>query len=329
MSRVRQTLGYRVLHAYVRWLYTACYGRVFEVHGREHVPANGPVLFVATHQNNLADGLSLLYASPRRPVFAVRADFFRSPLAAWGLGLLRALPMYRADHGRRAIADKLPATMDRLRAHLVAGGSAVITAEGSSAPTRTLRRLKKGWARLALDVRPDAPDLAVVPVAIEYSDWDRWGPDVRVVCGAPLALEPPADDVPRQLNALNERMHTALSGLLSDDAQVAAWHRRVTERRRGIDLGWRVLGLPPLLVVLAAFAPVFLLARQRVRAHPRDDFRSTLEIAIVGLGVPVWAAVLGVAAWAGFGGLVTGLGVLVLPLLLWTAARCWIAWTAA
>jgi 1-acyl-sn-glycerol-3-phosphate acyltransferase len=329
VSRVRQSPVYRLIHAYVRWLYTACYCRTFEVRGRDQAPETGPVLFVATHQNNLADGLSLVAASPRRPVFAVRADFFQAPLAARGFRLLRAVPMYRADHGRRAIADKLPETMGRLRAHLAAGGSCVIMAEGSSAPTRTLRRLKKGWARLALDVLEDAPDLTVVPVAIEYSGWDRWGPDVRVVFGAPLAVEPAGADVPRQLNAMNGRMHAALSALLADAAEVAAWRERVTERRRGRDLAWRLLGLPALLLVLVAFAPVFLLARQRVRQHPRDDFRSTLEIAFVGLGVPVWAAGLGAGAWVAVGGLATGVGALALPLILWMAARCWIAWTAA
>ncbi len=327
MSRVRQSVGYRVLHAYVRWLFTACYARTVEVVGGERVPPRRPVLFVTTHQNNLADGLAVLFASRRRPVFAARADFVRA--APWAVRLLRVLPMYRADHGRRALADRLPATMDRLREHLVAGGSCAIMAEGSSAPSRTLRRLKKGWARLALDAAAEAPDLAVVPVAIEYSDWDHWGPDVRVVFGAPLTAAATPDDVPRWLNEMNGQMHEALSGLLADDAAVAAWHRGVTERRRPTERLWRALGLPALGLVLVAFAPVFGLAGRRVRRHPRADFRSTLEIAIVGLGVPVWAALLGLAALVVAPPLAVAAALLVVPLLLWVAARCWIAWTAA
>ena len=324
---IRQSLGYRLLYAYVRWMYTACYCRTVEVRGRAHVPADRPVVFVTTHQNNLADALALLFATPRRPAFVARADYFRRPAIDRALRFLRMLPMYRADHGRRAIADRLPETMDRLRAHLVAGGACAIMAEGSSAPSRTLRPLKKGWARLVLDTLPDAPRLAVVPVAIEYSDWDAWGPDVRVVVGAPLAVEPPGDDVPRQLNAMNERMADALTGLLADDAEVAAWHRRVTERRRGRDRLWRIAGLPALAVALVLLAPVLLLARRAVRTHPRADFQSTLEIGIVALGTPVWALLLGLAAWAAFGPAAFIVGALILPLVLWMAARSWIAWT--
>lgn len=325
-GRVRQSLAYRALHNYVRWVFTAFYARVFEVRRREHVPTEGPVLFVTTHQNNLADALAVLFASSRRPVFSARADFVRAAPRAFAL--LRILPMYRADHGRRALADKLPETMDRLRAHLVAGGSFAIMAEGSSAPQRTLRRLKKGWARLALDVLPDAPDLAIVPVAIEYSDWDDWGPDVRVTFGAPLAVDAVApDDAPRLLNAMNGRMEAALRDLLRDDAQVGVWHDRVSGRRRVADGLWRVFGLPVLTLVVVALAPVLGLARQRVRAHPRADFQSTLEIALVSLGAPVWLLLLGLVAGTGLGWGAFALGALVVPLVLWIAARSWIAWT--
>ena len=328
-GRVRQTLAYRALHAYVRWLYRACYCRTVEVVGRGRVPAEGPVLFVTTHQNNLADGLSVLFASSRRPVFAVRADFFRGRLAAWGFRLLRALPMSRGDHGRRALEEDLPATMRRLEAHLAAGGSCAIMAEGSSAPSRALRRLTKGWARLVLDALPEAPGLVVVPTALEFSDWQAWGPDARVVFGEPLAFEAAPDgDVPRRLNAMNARLTAALEALIADDAAVEAWHRRVSDRRRGLDAAWRLLGLPALAVVLVAFAPVFGLARHRVRAHPRRDFRSTLEIAVVGLGVPVWSAVLGWGAWAAFGLEAVSAGALALPAVLWVASRCWIAWAS-
>ncbi|MEM8556278.1 MAG: 1-acyl-sn-glycerol-3-phosphate acyltransferase [Bacteroidota bacterium] len=313
----------------MRWLYTACYCRTFTVEGRAHVPVDGPVVFVTNHQNNLADGLSVLFASERTPVFAARADFFRAPAAARGFAVLRVLPMYRADHGRRAIADRLPETMDRLRRHLVAGGAFALMAEGSSAPSRTLRTLKKGWARLVLDTLPEAPNLVVVPTALEYSDWDAWGPGVRVVFGEPIAFAPADKDVPRHLNAMNERLYDALDALIADDEAIAAWHRQITAQRRLRDRLWRIAGLPALVVALVLLFPVLLFTRRAVRTHPRADFRSTLEIAYIGLGAPIWLLLVGLVAGALAGWASFAVGALALPLVLWAAARCWIAWTAA
>lgn len=328
MIGVRPSLGYRMLYGYVRWMYTAAYSRRFEVRGAGRVPRTGPVILVTTHQNNLADACSVLFAAPRFPVFVARADYFRQPLAARAMRFMRVLPMYRADHGRRAIETGLPVTMRQLADHLRAGGACVIMAEGSSVPTRTVRRLKKSWARLYLDALPDAPGLSVVPVAIEYSDWRRWGPDVRVTFGEPLTFAPaPPGEVPRQLGAMNDHLHAALADLVDGDDAIATWHETVTDRRRGKDAAWRVAGLPALALVWALFWPVLILTRWAVRRHPRADFRSTLEIALVALGVPVWALGLGIAAWAAFGPIAAGAGTLVLPLVLWAAARGHIAWT--
>ncbi|MEO0557827.1 MAG: 1-acyl-sn-glycerol-3-phosphate acyltransferase [Bacteroidota bacterium] len=326
---MRQTLGYRLLYLYVRWVFTACYSRRFVVEGRERVPTDRPVLLVTTHQNNLPDALAVLFASARNPVFVARADFFRPPLVARIFRFLRMLPMYRADHGRAAIRSKLPATMRQLEAHLEAGGACAIMAEGGSVPVREVRRLKKGWARLVLDVLPTAPDLAVVPVAIEYSDWQDWGPDIRVRFGEPIAFAPVEyeEEVPRQLNAMNEQMHAALAAMVEDDEAIAAWHRAGTTSRRGRDGLWRILGAPVLLLIGLAVLPVILFARYRAKADPRPDFKSTIEVVVMTVATPIWALVLGLASTWAFGGLAFVLGALAVPVLLWMAARTTIAWT--
>ncbi|GAB5534000.1 MAG: hypothetical protein Rubg2KO_02490 [Rubricoccaceae bacterium] len=326
---MRQSLGYRLLYLYVRWVFTACYCRRFEVEGRQLVPTDRPVLFVSTHQNNLPDALALLFASARRPAFVARADFFRPPLVARIFRFLRMLPMYRADHGRAAIRSKLPATMRQLEAHLEDGGACAIMAEGGSVPVREVRRLKKGWARLVLDTLPGVPDLAVVPVAIEYSDWQDWGPDIRVRFGEPIAFEPVEDEgeVPRQLNRMNERMHDALAQMVDGDEAIAAWHDEIGTKRLWRDRLWRIVGAPVLVVIGLAFLPVVLFARYRARVDPRPDFKSTIEVVVMTAATPIWALLLGLAsAWL-FGGVAFALGALALPILLWMAARSFIAWT--
>ncbi|MEM6326964.1 MAG: 1-acyl-sn-glycerol-3-phosphate acyltransferase [Bacteroidota bacterium] len=325
---MRESLGYRLLYPYVRWVYTALYCRTFEVVGAERVPLDRPVVFVVTHQNNLPDACAVLFATPRRPVFVARADLFRSPLVARALGFLRILPMYRADHGRRAIEEKLPETMDRLRTHLISRGACVIMAEGTSATTRTLRRLKKGWARLVLDTLPEAEGLVVVPVAVEFSNWYAWGPDQRVTVGEPLVFEPASVGVPRHLNEMNARLHSALARLIRSDDEIEAWHRQISAQRTGRDALWRVVGLPALAVLLVAFAPVLVFTQWRVYRHPRADFRATIEVGTLAVGMPIWALGLGLVIAGTLGWEAFLAGAVALPLIGWAAARSWIAWTS-
>lgn len=322
----RPGIGYRLLYGYTKWFYLKCYCRHFEVHGTENVRTDRPTLYVTNHQNNLPDGLSILFAAPRKPVFVARADFFRRPIAEKALRFLRILPIHRADHGRSAIRNDLPETLGALSDHLAHGGSCVIMAEGSSEPIRTLRTLKKGWARLYLEAS-EKREIDIVPVVMEYSDWDHWGPDVRVTFGQRLIPDTANDrSVAQHLNDLNKLAHHAIGSMLSNDKEIFAWHTEITRRRAWKTPYIRVTGLPFLLFTLATLWPVLWLTHQQVKKSSRTDFRSTLETGFTGLGTPLWYLLLAVISL-----IVAGLSAylllwLTLPLVLWISSRCYIAW---
>lgn len=318
--------AYTLLYQYVKWVYIKLYCRTYSVRGLENVPRNGSVLFVTTHQNNLPDALSLGFASDRRPAFVARADLFRNPKVAVLLRFLKILPMHRADHGRKAITDELPETMHTLRDYLTAGHSCSIMAEGSSAPQRTLRTLKKGWGRLVQDAQSIGVNPTVIPVAMEYSDWQDWGPDSRVVFGKPMNLDVDGDTDAIRLNQMNQIAFDSISELLASDSEIEEWSHSITRQRFWLDSIWKIVGTPFLLVFSIINAPVFWLAHNRVKNHHRIDFKSTLQVGFIGLGTPLWLALLHLVALFFTTPVNIAFSALITPLVSYIAARCYIAW---
>ena len=84
-------------------LLTRTLARVFyrsvEVTGLEHVPKDGPVLFVANHANSLVDPLLLYARMPRRARFLAKSTLWKNPLLMPLLVLAGAVPVYRKQDG--------------------------------------------------------------------------------------------------------------------------------------------------------------------------------------------------------------------------------------
>ncbi|NVK27055.1 MAG: 1-acyl-sn-glycerol-3-phosphate acyltransferase [Flavobacteriia bacterium] len=324
----KPSIGYRFLYAYVHWMYRKCYCRHYEVMGIDNVPKRGATLFVTNHQNNLPDALSILFASSRKPVFVARADFFDNPTANRMLRFMRILPMYRADHGKTAITENLPTTMKELSDHLMAGGACVIMAEGSSAPARSLRPLKKSWARLAYSLKKQSIPIHVIPAVMEYNDWQDWGPDVRVTFGEPLDINL-LDELNegQQLRSMKERAEEKLKEMIRGDREIAEWSQETSRKKRKSTWIWRALSYVFIPITFLLMWPVLLITVNRVKSHSRIDFKSTLELGFIGLGTPFWIVLLSlisalVLTWK------IGLLVLVIgPIFLWAASRSYIAKT--
>lgn len=106
------------------------------VHGREHVPAEGPALLVANHLSYL--DIPLLGTSVKRPMrFVARASLRVNPILAWLIRSTGSIPIEPRAADRRA----LEAIVERLRlGELVAmfpegtraGGEAVLPFRGGA-----------------------------------------------------------------------------------------------------------------------------------------------------------------------------------------------------
>jgi 1-acyl-sn-glycerol-3-phosphate acyltransferase len=176
--------------------------------GREHVPAEGPVVLASLHRSNW-DSLAVGVRLPRRMRPMAKIELMRAPVLGWILRHGGAFPVRRGEADLQAIASAL--------AILRAGGVLLMFPEGTRNRDGTAE-VQPGAARIALQA-----GAAIVPVAVFNTDrarlWPPRFPQFRVGYGAPLELS--------DLKGLPLRVAAAEA--------TARWQRAVTELRRSLD----------------------------------------------------------------------------------------------
>ena len=306
--------------------------RRIEVAGLEHVPREGPVLFVANHTNGLVDPMVVFYALSRPVVFVAKSTLWRIPLLRSLLDLLGCVPVVRKreaaeeEEGALKGEERNRASFERLADVLGQGGAILIFPEGRSHSDPRLSPLRTGAARVfLLSKKPPV----VVPVGLWFEQKEIFRSDVLVKFGAPVS--PPAAGT---VEAWTEAMGAALASVTlnaddwKDHEVAAAVDALYGERMRGDFLEgeerlepagarFRVRQLllsarktlekahPGEVASLARRALAFdhLLSRIRLSPSALDVpppattilWHTSKALAVLVLGFPV--AVLGVAAW--------------------------------
>lgn len=186
----KRSFLYGLLKAFTRFWHNKIYYRKVIVLNAGNVPEDEPVIFAPNHQNALMDAMAVLCTRPGQPVFLARSDIFRKKTIARILTFLKILPVYRIRDGYSTLKNNdqiFRKTVDVLENK----NGLVILPEGSHAPYRRLRTLKKGIARLAFQAAEKSQfskDIKIVPVGIEYTDYYKFRQQLLVNYGEPISL---------------------------------------------------------------------------------------------------------------------------------------------
>jgi glycerol-3-phosphate O-acyltransferase/dihydroxyacetone phosphate acyltransferase len=204
----------RLFRILARFLAGLFYRRV-EVIGRERVPAAGPLVVAANHQQGLMDGLLLAATLPRRLRPIAKAPLFRYPLIGQFARLAGAIPVHRRqDEGRGPVDNE--AMFGAAHRALADGEALLIFPEGVSQPEPALMPLRTGAARLVLGSGASAPRATLLPVGLMFHEPGTFRVGSAVVLiGEPVPTEdesmPQGDEAVRRLTA---RLEAALRRLI-------------------------------------------------------------------------------------------------------------------
>ncbi len=171
----------------LRWYY-----RSIEVIGRKRIPASGPVILAANHNNALVDALLVATSIDRRVRLTAKATLLSHPLTRLVVLAVGIVPLRRrADegkgHGSPATARNDEAFREVVST-LGSGGMILIFPEGVSHSAPQLAPLRTGCARMAIQARlMGVTGVQILPVGLTFEG--KGSPRSRVVLQVGEAMD--------------------------------------------------------------------------------------------------------------------------------------------
>lgn len=162
-------------------LATRSYYRVTVAGAR--VPAAGPVLLVANHNNSLVDPALVASTANRKVRFLAKAPLFTHSLIGWLVRAVGSVPVYRAEDDRTKVSLNLDSFRDVYRV-LAAGDVVGIFPEGISHSASRLAPLKTGAARLAIGAANRiGTDFPIIAMGLVFRERDTFRSEAHVIIG--------------------------------------------------------------------------------------------------------------------------------------------------
>jgi glycerol-3-phosphate O-acyltransferase/dihydroxyacetone phosphate acyltransferase len=151
--------------------------------GGARVPAEGPVLLVANHNNGLMDPAFVTVAAQREVCYLAKAPLITHPYIGWLVRAVGSLPVYRVQDDPRLVGQNRDIFVEVHEA-LAKGAAVGIFPEGTSHSGSHLTPIKTGAARIALGAaRRIGRDFPIIPVGLVFRDRNSLRSEARVVVG--------------------------------------------------------------------------------------------------------------------------------------------------
>ena len=165
--------------------------------GREHIPAEGPVILAANHRSFLDP--FVIGCMVRRPCyFVAKKELFSNRFIGWFLNALGAFPIDRGNADRDA--------MTTAREILERGDVVVIFPEGTRTRPGGLGRPRRGVGRLALETGAPVVPIAVIGTEAVRRGWRIRSHKVRIRAGRTLHFPRVEQPSPQLAAAVTDRL---------------------------------------------------------------------------------------------------------------------------
>lgn len=185
------TRSYSLVRRYVLFTFKRFYGE-YIVNGRENIPEKGPVIFASNHLNALMDALAVISTLPHKVpiVYLARADYFKNKKIAKILRFFKILPAFRMRDGVGNL-EKNHGIFEECVDVLDHNNALGIMPEGVQSGLRKLRPLVKGIFRIAFTAQQKydtQPGVKIVPIGIDYEDFEKYGKHIIINIGKPIEV---------------------------------------------------------------------------------------------------------------------------------------------
>lgn len=203
------------------------YFRRIKIIGREHIPKNGPYIFVANHPSAFMD--PIVVGTSVRPAvhFIAAGEYVGKGLKGWLFQkLFHSIPVYRPTT-QPGETHKNKDMFEKCHEHLLKKGALVIFPEGVSLTEKKLKPLKTGTVRIAIgaeELRDFNLGVPIIPIGLNYSDPHEFRSDLFVKIGAPIYVK---DHITAEENKEKEtqiKITKAVTELLQEKMQETILH---------------------------------------------------------------------------------------------------------
>lgn len=212
---------YNALKSFLRFAISK-YFRTIEIKGLENIPQKQPIIFAANHQCGLIDPLAIIFFQSEPIVYLARADIFKNPWIAKLLYYIKVAPIYRIRDGYSHLSkneQQMEMAVDVLKDSKCLG----VMPEGNHGENHRLRPLVKGIFRIAFKAE-EAMDgkkhVFIIPVGLDYSDFEHSGTDLVINFGKPMCvgdyMESYRENPSMGLSTMKQRLSEELSLLMQD-----------------------------------------------------------------------------------------------------------------
>lgn len=164
------------------------YCRDIAINKKEFLKQEGPLILATNHPNSFLDAI-ILCTLFDAPIYSLaRGDAFKKKSFAKILTLLKMFPVYRVSEGVENLEENYT-TFNLCKNQFKKDGIVLIFSEGRCINEWHLRSLMKGTARLAISSWQEGIDVKVLPVAINYSSFTRFGKNIKLSFGEVISKE--------------------------------------------------------------------------------------------------------------------------------------------
>lgn len=203
-----------------------------QIYGKENIPKDKPIVFASNHQNAFMDPVLIAVHLTKPTYYLVRADVFKKPLVAKIFNSINMMPVYRERDGVDTKEANLE-VFDRCYDILKKNRPIIIFPEGNHGRFKTLRPLKKGFARIAAGAEQKHGkeiEVQIVPVGLNYSDHYNMGAELLVNFEKPIPVNEYLDDLEDalQINSLRKLLSNRMGDAIID-IQLKGYYHTIHE----------------------------------------------------------------------------------------------------